>query len=64
MQAFTIKLTDEQASRLQRRGERRGCDNVEEYVQTIITQFVAQMDTETRSIDEEVETKLESLGYL
>lgn len=64
METFEVKLTDEQIELLEKRGQRRGIESGDEYLQTLVEQLVAQMDDDQRSADEEVEAKLESLGYL
>ena len=64
METFELELTDEQIERLEKRGQKRGVESVDEYIQTLVEQFIAQMDDNQRSVSVEVETKLESLGYL
>ena len=64
METFEVELTDEQIELLEKRGQRRGIESGDEYLQTLVEQLVAQMDDDQRSADEEVEAKLESLGYL
>jgi len=64
METFELELTDEQIERLEKRGQKRGVESVDEYIQTLVEQFIAQMDDNQRSVGAEVETKLESLGYL
>lgn len=64
METFEVELTGDQIELLEKRGRRRGVESVDEYLQTLIEQFVAQMDDDQQSVDGEVEAKLESLGYL
>lgn len=64
MESVRIEVTEEQRERLQQRGERRGIDSAEEYLQTLVEQLLARMDESPQTVDEEVESKLESLGYL
>lgn len=64
MERFEVELTDEQVELLEKRGQRRGVESADEYLQTLVEQFVAQMNDEQQSVNREVERKLESLGYL
>lgn len=64
METFEVELTGEQIEILEMRGQRRGIESADEYLQTLVEQFVAQMDDDQQSVDGEVEAKLESLGYL
>lgn len=64
METFEVEITDEQMQRLEKRAHRRGIDSTEEYLQTLVEQFVAQIDDERQGVNQEVEAKLESLGYL
>lgn len=64
METFEVELTGEQIELLEKRGRRRGIEPADEYLQTLVEQFVAQMDDDQQNIDGEVEAKLESLGYL
>jgi|GEM_PF-6294769 len=64
MHTVAVELTDEQRARLETRAHRRGIDDVEVYVQTLVAQFVAQIDDEDGRLDDEVASTLESLGYL
>lgn len=64
MKTLEVNLTDEQIELLEKRGRRRGVESAEEYLQTLVDQFIAQMDDDQRSVDGEVKAKLESLGYL
>lgn len=64
METFEVELTGEQIELLEKRGQRRGVESTDEYLQTLVEQFVAQMDDDKQNVDGEVEAKLESLGYL
>lgn len=64
METFEVELTAEQFELLERRGQRRGFESADAYLQTLVEQFIAQMDDDQQSVDGEVEAKLESLGYL
>ena len=64
METFEVELTGDQIELLEKRGRRRGVESADEYLQTLVEQFVAQMDDDQQSVDEEVEAKLELLGYL
>lgn len=64
MKTLEVNLTDEQIELLEKRGRRRGVESAEVYLQTLVDQFIAQMDDDQRSVDGEVKAKLESLGYL
>lgn len=64
MEMLEVELTDEQIELLEKRGRKRGVESADDYLQTLVEQFVAQMDDDQQSFDEEVEAKLESLGYL
>lgn len=64
MEMLEVELTDEQIELLEKRGRKRGVESADDYLQTLVEQFVAQMNDDQQSFDEEVEAKLESLGYL
>lgn len=68
MESFEVELTDEERDRLECRGQRRGIDPPEEYLQTLVDQLLALMAEESKEVDadveEDIESKLEALGYL
>ena len=66
MPDISVDLTGSEMETLSRCADRRDIDSVDVYVDTLLTQFVtyAQSHESEREVDEEIESKLEDLGYL
>lgn len=66
MSEITVELTEAEVSTLSHCANRRGIDSVNAYVEILLIQFIAYADSygSNREVDEDVEAKLEDLGYL
>ena len=61
----TIILDDELYARLADRVETTGYDSIDEYVAFVLEEVLYQLDEPNRSVEhEEVEDRLEALGYV
>ena len=66
MHQINIELTETEIETLSHCADRRGIDAVDAYVETLLKQFVAYASRQggNQEVDEEIKSKLESLGYL
>lgn len=66
MPDISVNLTESEMETPSRCAKRRNIDSVSAYTETLLTQFVAFEESRgsDREVDEEIESKLEDLGYL
>lgn len=66
MSKVTFHVEDEHYDALEERARARGIDDVDTYLQKLVTSMVRQLVSHERDreIDEETEATLEDLGYL
>ncbi|WP_178917749.1 hypothetical protein [Natronomonas gomsonensis] len=60
---LTLDVDDDTGAVLERRADEHGFDSIEEYAETVLSLVMNELENDTKR-NEEVESRLEDLGYL
>jgi len=61
---LNLEIDDDLSRVLERRAEENGFESTEEYCQTVLRTVVEELEKEESEAGDEVEERLEDLGYL